>query len=417
VRRQLIQTGACGGMGAWRWVVARASEFGEVSLAVILSVVAGLMFATACGAPDEVMRGQAQLTGGNTGGSSGGALSSSSSSGGTTTVAGSTASSTLAGGAVGPGGAGGSSSVGGNSTLGGATTAGGTTGGGGISNTGGKGSGGAGTGGKGSGGAATGGKNTGGAATGGVATGGAGGGTSPFGGSTGGVVTGGNTGGVSGGGVGSGGTTTASSGGTGGSSGGASGSGGATSTSAPATGALQVWVGQKATGSTGKIALTLRIDNKTSSSVDMAAVTLRYWYQDEGLGTALVFANDYVKIGYSIAATATGKVVAAPPPVAGADHYIELSFTGTAAPQGDKSSNDQFNASRDRTHRELHGRGRRNQRLQLRRRSSESLREEDHPPRQERKCPLGNPARVARIRLALLTGGADASVGGRDSGG
>ena len=337
-------------MGAWRWVVARASGFGEVSLAVILPVmVAGLMFGTACGAPDEVMRGQAQLAGGNTGGAGGGALSSSSSSGGTTTVAGFTASSTPTGGSVGPGGAGspggagGSSSVGGNSSLGGATTAGGTTGGGGISNTGGKGSGGAGTGGKGSGGAATGGKNTGGAATGGVATGGAGGGTSPFGGSTGGVVAGGNTGGVSGGGVGSGGTTTVSSDGTGGSSGGASGSGGATSTSAPATGALQVWVGQKATGSTGQIALVLRIDNKTSASVDMSTTTLRYWYQDEGLGANLVFNSDYVSVGYSNQGTISGKAVAATPASAGADHYLEISFTGTLAAQGDKATNDQFN--------------------------------------------------------------------------
>jgi endo-1,4-beta-xylanase len=74
----------------------------------------------------------------------------------------------------------------------------------------------------------------------------------------------------------------------------------------------------------------------------MTAVTLRYWYQDEGLGTALVFANEYVMIGYSIAATATGKVVAAPSPVAGADHYLEFSFSGTLAPQGDKSTSDQF---------------------------------------------------------------------------
>jgi hypothetical protein len=343
-------------MGAWRWVVARASEFGEVSLAVILSVVAGLMFATACGAPDEVMRGQAQLTGGNTGGSSGGALSSSSSSGGTTTVAGSTASSTLAGGAVGPGGAGssgspggagGSSSVGGNSTLGGATTAGGSSGSGGISTTGGKGSGGAATGGKGSGGAGTGGKASGGAATGGIATGGStasstsstGGTTFPFGGTT----DAGGAGGVGSGGVATGGTTRVSSGGAGGSSGGATGSGGATSTSAPATGALQVWVGQKTTGSTGQIALVLRIDNKTSASVDMSTTTLRYWYQDEGLGANLVFSSDYVSIGYSNQGTISGKAVAASPASAGADHYLEISFIGTLAAQGDKATDDQFN--------------------------------------------------------------------------
>ena len=103
-----------------------------------------------------------------------------------------------------------------------------------------------------------------------------------------------------------------------------------------------MWVDQKTVGSTGKIALTLRIDNKTSSSVDTAAVTLRYWYQDEGLGTALVFASDYVKIGYSVAATVAGKAVAASPAVTGADHYIELSFTGTLAAQGDTAQNDQF---------------------------------------------------------------------------
>ncbi len=103
-----------------------------------------------------------------------------------------------------------------------------------------------------------------------------------------------------------------------------------------------MWVDKKTDGSTGKIALTLRIDNKTSSSVDMTAVFLRYWYQDEGLGTTLVYANDYVKIGYSVAATVTGKAVAAPSPVAGADHYFELSFTGTLAAQGDKAQNDQF---------------------------------------------------------------------------
>ena len=110
----------------------------------------------------------------------------------------------------------------------------------------------------------------------------------------------------------------------------------------PPVDSLGVWVDAKTAGNAGQIALTLRIDNKTSSSVDMTAVTLRYWYQDEGLGTALVFANNYVMIGYSIAGTVTGKAVAAPSPVAGADHYIELAFTGILSAQGDKSSNDQL---------------------------------------------------------------------------
>ena len=335
-------------MGVWRWVVARASGFGEVSLSLLLPVVvAGLMFGATCGAPDEVMRGQVQPTGGNTGGS-GGALSSPSSSGGTTGVAGSTATTRPTGGSVGPGGAGssgnpgGKSSAGGTSASGGTTTAGGSGGTGGISSPGG-------TGGKGSGGAATGGKATGGAGTGGTtasSTGGSGGATSPFGGTTatGGAGTGGvGSGGKNTGGVVTGGTTRVSSGGAGGSSVGASGSGGATSTSAPATGALQVWVGQKTTGTTGQIALVLRIDNKTSASVDMSTTTLRYWYQDEGLGANLVFNSDYVSVGYSNQGTISGKAVAATPASAGADHYLEISFTGTLAAQGDKATNDQFN--------------------------------------------------------------------------
>jgi hypothetical protein len=69
-------------------------------------------------------------------------------------------------------------------------------------------------------------------------------------------------------------------------------------------------------------------------------VTLRYWYQDEGLGTSLVLSTNYVSIGYSN----TGKVVAhkafAALAGADADHYLQLSFSGTLAAQGDKSTND-----------------------------------------------------------------------------
>ena len=39
----------------------------------------------------------------------------------------------------------------------------------------------------------------------------------------------------------------------------------------------------------------------------------------------------------------TGKAVAASPAAPGADHYFELSFTGTLAAKGDSSQNDQFN--------------------------------------------------------------------------
>jgi hypothetical protein len=95
-------------------------------------------------------------------------------------------------------------------------------------------------------------------------------------------------------------------------------------------------------GGTGQITLNLRIDNKTAATVDMSTVTLRYWYQDEGLGTTLVLSANYVSIGYSTAGKVDGKAVAASGG-AGADHYIELSFTGSLSAQGDKATNDQFN--------------------------------------------------------------------------
>jgi hypothetical protein len=76
----------------------------------------------------------------------------------------------------------------------------------------------------------------------------------------------------------------------------------------------------------------------------MSTVTLRYWYQDEGLGTNLVLAANYVSIGYSNQGKVTGlTAVANPSPVAGADHYLQFSFSGTLAAQGDPATNDQFN--------------------------------------------------------------------------
>ena len=110
------------------------------------------------------------------------------------------------------------------------------------------------------------------------------------------------------------------------------------------TNGLAVWVAQKTTGATGQITLDLRIDNKTATTVDMSTVTLRYWYQDEGLGTNLVLAANYVSIGYSNQGKVTGlTAVANPSPVAGADHYLQFSFSGTLAAQGDPATTDQFN--------------------------------------------------------------------------
>jgi hypothetical protein len=77
----------------------------------------------------------------------------------------------------------------------------------------------------------------------------------------------------------------------------------------------------------------------------MSTVVLRYWYQDEGLGTAVVLTANYVSIGYSNLGKVTGgKSVVASSSVPGADHYLELTFSGTLAAQGDKATNDQFNA-------------------------------------------------------------------------
>jgi hypothetical protein len=64
----------------------------------------------------------------------------------------------------------------------------------------------------------------------------------------------------------------------------------------------------------------------------------------------LVLAANYVSIGYSNQGKVTlNEVVAVSPAVPGADHYLELSFAGTLATQGDKntegllSTSDRFN--------------------------------------------------------------------------
>jgi hypothetical protein len=76
---------------------------------------------------------------------------------------------------------------------------------------------------------------------------------------------------------------------------------------------LAVWVAQKTAGGPGQIALSLRIDNETSQTVDMSTVTLRYWYQDEGLGTNLVLSANYVSIGYSNQGKVTSGIAVANP--------------------------------------------------------------------------------------------------------
>jgi hypothetical protein len=140
---------------------------------------------------------------------------------------------------------------------------------------------------------------------------------------------------------GAGGTPDTSAGGTGD----AGGAGGTIDTTPIPTDGLAVFVVAKTTGGTGQITLNLRIDNLSPQSVNMSSVTLRYWYLDqgEGLGTSLTLTTYYVKIGYSGGGGVTlNKAVAVSPALAGADSYVELSFTGTLAAKGDTSHNDQF---------------------------------------------------------------------------
>jgi len=167
-----------------------------------------------------------------------------------------------------------------------------------------------------------------------VSTGGTGIDSTPSGGTVG-------SGGVGSGGVVTGGTVTT--GGTG-ASGGKGGSAGSTSTAPPPTG-LDVYLTQKTTGSTnGQIALDLRIENQGSATADLSNVTLRYWYQDDGWNTAtLTLEVDYKSLsGDSVTG---GKAVAVSPATAGADHYLELSFSGTVAAKGSPSGTDQFNTN------------------------------------------------------------------------
>jgi hypothetical protein len=139
----------------------------------------------------------------------------------------------------------------------------------------------------------------------------------------------------------SGGTTSISTGGTG-STGGTTGGATSTSTVPPPANGLGVYA-KGITSGNGAIIIDVRIDNKTAQPVDMSAVTMRYWYQEESLGTSLVFDSNYVSIGYSMEGKVTAAKAFTSSSGAGADHYLEFSMTGTLAAQGDSKQNDQFN--------------------------------------------------------------------------
>jgi len=92
-------------------------------------------------------------------------------------------------------------------------------------------------------------------------------------------------------------------------------------------------------GNTGSIEFEMRVDNMASQSVDLSNVTIRYWYQDEGLGTILTFATYYISVS---TVTFAGKAVAAQNLISGADHYFELSLTGALKAKGDSNQGDQL---------------------------------------------------------------------------
>jgi len=171
--------------------------------------------------------------------------------------------------------------------------------------------------------------------------------------SAGGVTATGGASAVLGGATATGGATSTVVGGASSATGGATTAGGASSTEAtggtsstpPPTGPCVNVVGATDVQGGSSLKLYIQVLNKAATTVDMSTVSLRYWYQDDGWGTPTLSMNaDYISIGYSNTGTVKlDGVFAASPAVAGADHYIQLSFTGTLAATGDKDSKDIFN--------------------------------------------------------------------------
>jgi hypothetical protein len=88
--------------------------------------------------------------------------------------------------------------------------------------------------------------------------------------------------------------------------------------------------------------LRMRIDNKSAQAADLSTVTLRYWYQDEGLAEPLIVDSNYVAIGASREGRVSGVKVVRSTGGAGADHYLEFSMAGILAAQGAKDATDQL---------------------------------------------------------------------------
>jgi hypothetical protein len=85
---------------------------------------------------------------------------------------------------------------------------------------------------------------------------------------------------------------------------------------------------------TTQINFAIRLTNADNLPATLSAYTIRYWFTEDG-SQPMVFACDYAAIGCS---HIRASIVPVSPPVAGADHYLELGFTdgtGTLPPGGD----------------------------------------------------------------------------------
>ncbi len=83
-------------------------------------------------------------------------------------------------------------------------------------------------------------------------------------------------------------------------------------------------------GATADIAVHVQIANNGASDENLDALTLRYWYTADG-SPSQAFACDYAVVGCSIV---QASFVTMASPVATADHYLELSFTGATVAAG-----------------------------------------------------------------------------------
>ena len=102
-----------------------------------------------------------------------------------------------------------------------------------------------------------------------------------------------------------------------------------TSTTPTPTQGLYVAVTKLSGSGTNTFNPVFVIHNMSSAAADMSGVKLRYFYQDDSWAAkSVVIEKNSLSIGWSGAATVSGIVGVPATSAAGADHYIELSFTG-----------------------------------------------------------------------------------------